>query len=68
MSQTELKEYIEQQPDKWFTAKELSKKTGLRQNTIYTSLKKLRMWNRVNYKRQKQTKRSYQFVYQAKEE
>lgn len=64
MPQNELIKVLKNNKDKWFTAKQLSKRLKTNTTSITAGLKQLRKFDMVNYRRKKYI--HYKFMYQYK--
>ena len=64
MSQEQIVKFLEQNPDNWFTYRDIANKADVSLNSINVSLRKLRSWGLINYKEIKGRYRRYE--YQAK--
>jgi len=50
MSQQEVYTFLKNNPNEWFTSKDISKSSGISIGSVTTSLKKLRTRGEVGYK------------------
>ncbi len=53
MGQEEVIKYLKANPNEWLTSKEISTELNISLNSVTTSLRSLREYNEVEYKRSK---------------
>ena len=70
MGQLEIYEFLQKQPKRWFTSKEIQEELGLaNQSSTTMNLKKLRSSNAIDFKRKKfQGAGMASYLYRAKKE
>lgn len=65
MCQEGVINFLDKKKDQWFSTGEIARNIGVNEITAQVNLRKLRSWNRIEYRKMKDKCRHY-FEYRAK--